>query len=657
MNREDDVDRLLDEALEQPAEARKAFVDSRCANDPELRTLLEAVLRESDDDDPFLKEGGAFEGPLWEDVLTESSELKAGARLGSYEIRGAIGSGGMGEVYRAHDRRLGRDVAIKILPSDALASSDGLARFEREARAVAALNHPNILAIHDIGSEGDVRYVVTELLEGETLRERLASGPLPPSKAIDYGIQIAHGLTAAHRRGLVHRDVKPQNVFITNDGQVKVLDFGIVSFLSGGESDAHSRVEQLTRAGIIPGTAGYTSPEQMLGQPATARSDLFALGIVLYEMLTGVHPFARNTAEETLTAVLRDDPPSILRAKPDITPSVARIVQRCLEKRPGDRPETAGDVALFLDIVADQVGTGAVPRAALDTSIRRRLRKRLLAFSCALVLLSTAVTWGTARLMSDRSTRGILDASFTRAERTVRRVYSEQVARLGLMARLVASFPELKALFATDVATVDDFLASYHQRIATSAVLIALAPDGTTIGRGNHTGPMSAGDEWLPALRAAHSDGAVVTIGKRPHSAVASPSEAGATVFGYVVAAEPIDQTFADDVSRMVQSEVVVLSKDDVIGSTLQSAETPWRSLEAWHQAGGAPDRFIDVSIGSRRFAAREAPLANNPSVSVIVLNAQEDVMQPFRGIESSLFLIGVAALAAAILGSLWLSR
>jgi serine/threonine protein kinase len=658
MSREDDLDRLLAEALEQPGDARKAFLDSRCANDPEFRILLEGWLRESDDGDPFLKAAGAFDGPLWEDIVTESSELAAGTRLGPYEIRSTIGAGGMGEVYRAHDRRLGRDVAIKILPSDRLASSDALARFEREARAVAVLTHPNILALHDIGIEGDVRYVVTELLEGQTLRDRLARGPLPPSKAADYGIQMARGLAAAHDRGIVHRDVKPQNVFITSDGRVKLLDFGIASFLEDAEPDADNPVNPITRSGIIPGTAGYTSPEQMLGQPATARSDLFALGIVLHEMLTGVHPFARHTAPETLTAVLRDDPPSLLRTQPDIPFLVASIVERCLEKQPGDRPETARDVALFLEIASDPGGAAVAARAALDPSARHRVRTRLLAFSCSLVLLTIAVAWGTARLLSDRSAANVLDSSFTRAERIVRRVHTEKVERLGLMARLVASFPELKALFATDVATVEDFLASYHQRIATSAALIALTPDGTTIGRGNRTAAMSdGGDEWLPALLAAHSDGAIVTIGRRPQIAVASPSEAGGTVFGYVVAAEPIDQTFADAVSRMAQSDIVLLSKDDVIGSTLQSAETPWRSLEAWHRAGGAADRVIDVSIGSRRFAAREVPLAANPPVSVIVLNTQDELTQSFRGLESSLLVIGVVALGAAILGSVWLSR
>jgi serine/threonine protein kinase len=655
MSHEDDLDRLLAEVLDQPRETRTAFLDARCANDPELRIQLDALLREHDDDHPFLKAGGVFAGPLWEDMLTESSQLIAGARLGPYEIRSAIGSGGMGEVYRAHDKRLGRDVAIKILPSDAQASSDALARFEREARAVAALNHPNILAIHDVGVEGNVRYVVTELLEGETLRERIAHGPLPPSKAVDYGIQMAYGLAAAHSRGIIHRDVKPHNVFITNDGRVKILDFGIASFLEDADPDAGTRPGQLTRSGMIPGTLGYISPEQIGGNPATARSDLFALGIVLHEMLTGVHPFARNSAPETLTAVLRDDPPSLLRTMPDITSAIASLVERCLEKQPGDRPETARDVALFLEIAADQGGTAAL--TVLDAPAVRTLRSRLLAFSCGLVVLTTAVTWGYARLLSDRSAREILDRSFTRAERSVRRSYSEQVARLGLIARLVASFPELKALFATDVATLEDFLAGYQQRISTNAALIALGPDGTTIGRTNRDPQSAAGEEWLRAVLAAHGDGAVVAIGKRPYIAVASPSEAGGTIFGYLVAAEPINQTFADTVSQMAQSDVVLLSKDDVIGSTLQSADTPWRSLDAWHASGGAAERSIDVPIGARRFAAREVTLANDPPVSVIVLNTHDDVVRPFRSIEARVFLIGLIALTAATLGSVLLSR
>ena len=273
-------------------------------------------------------------------------------------------------------------------------------------------------------------------------------------------------------------------------------------------------------------------------------------------------------------------------------------------------------------------------------------------------MLTTAVTWAYVRLVSDRSAGEILDRNFTRAERSVRRVYAEQIARLGLTARLLASFPELKALFATDIATLEDFLVGYQQRIATGATLIALGPDGSMIGRANDTGPMSAGgDEWVPALLAAHSDGAIVRIGRRLFIAVASPSEAGGTIFGYLVAAEPINQAFADSVSQMAQSDVVLLVKDEIIGSTLQSAETPWRSLEAWHASGGAAGRFIDVAIGTRRFAAREVPLANDPPVSVVVVNPQDDVVQPFRSIEAGFVLIGFVALAAATLGSVWFSR
>ena len=216
-----DLDRVLEEALLLPPDARPAFLDTHCGDDVEGRRAIEELLRESDDGDPVLKPGGAFEGPLWGELLTEPDELTAGARLGPYEIRGSLGAGGMGEVYRAHDTRLSRDVAIKVLPASS-GSVDALARFEREARAVAALNHPNILAIHDVGAEGAVHFVVTELLEGETLRARLtARGPAAPAEAVSYGVQIARGLAAAHDRGIIHRDLKPDNIFITRDGRIK----------------------------------------------------------------------------------------------------------------------------------------------------------------------------------------------------------------------------------------------------------------------------------------------------------------------------------------------------------------------------------------------------------------------------------------------------
>src|SRR6185295_14969510 len=221
-------------------------------------------------------------------VLTHSP-IATGVRLGPYEILGRIGSGGMGDVYRARDARLGREVAVKVLPPEAGERPDRLLRFEREAQAVAALNHPNIMALHDIGNEAGVVYAVMELLEGDTLRDRLEeTGRFTPIKAVDYAVQIARGLAAAHERGILHRDLKPENLFITRDGRVKILDFGLAQQDIAPEADGGSAATRfLTEPGMLLGTPGYVAPEQILGRPATVRSDLFAFGIVIYEMLTG----------------------------------------------------------------------------------------------------------------------------------------------------------------------------------------------------------------------------------------------------------------------------------------------------------------------------------------------------------------------------------
>jgi serine/threonine protein kinase len=233
--------------------------------------------------------------------------LSAGDRLGRYEILGALGAGGMGEVYRAHDERLDRDVAIKVLPADVAQDPDRLARFEREARAVARLEHPNILAIHDFGTEDDITYAVAELLEGETLRERVPSGGVGWQKAAEIGGAIANGLDAAHGKGIVHRDLKPENIFLTSDGRVKILDFGLA--LVTEQLDAEGDTATLTPAGTVPGTfmgtVGYMSPEQVRGKPADQRSDIFALGCVLYEMLTGENAFSRDSAADIQAAILK----------------------------------------------------------------------------------------------------------------------------------------------------------------------------------------------------------------------------------------------------------------------------------------------------------------------------------------------------------------
>ena len=268
--------------------------------------------------------------------------VRPGARLGPYEILAPIGAGGMGEVYRAKDTRLGREVAVKVILEELGADPHALSRFEREAKAVAALSHPNILAIHDYGKEGDVSYAVMELLEGETLRERLSKGPLPAPEAQEIAVQIASGLVAAHEKGIIHRDLKPDNVFITGAGHVKILDFGLARVirqgpLAGARLSAVATEEMQTQPGTALGTVGYMAPEQARGLPADARSDIFAFGVIFYEMLAGKRPFERDSAIDTLAAILRENPPPI----PGLSPETARLVERCLHKDAAARFQSA----------------------------------------------------------------------------------------------------------------------------------------------------------------------------------------------------------------------------------------------------------------------------------------------------------------------------
>jgi serine/threonine protein kinase len=277
--------------------------------------------------------------------------LTDGQLLGPYEILGVLGAGGMGEVYRARDTRLDREVAIKVLPEMLSKDAEALTRFEREAKAVAALSHPNILALHDVSTDGDgPAYAVMELLSGETLGAALEHGPLPPRKAVEIAGQVARGLGSAHDGGVVHRDIKPDNLFLAPDGRVKILDFGLAALTGFGDVDtsaSSATLTSLTSPGTVMGTINYMSPEQARGAAAGAASDIFSLGSVLYEMLTGRKPFERETAPETMTAILREDPPEIDRD--GVSPSVARIVQRCLEKVPEQRVRTRGHVADLRD--------------------------------------------------------------------------------------------------------------------------------------------------------------------------------------------------------------------------------------------------------------------------------------------------------------------
>lgn len=324
--------------------------------------------------------------------------LPEGARLGPYVVVTPLGAGGMGEVYRAHDTRLSRDVALKILPPSVARDPDRLGRFEREARAIAALSHPNIVAVFDTGTAGiasrDVAadaaqamtYVVMELLTGETLAARLTQGPVPPRKAADIARLIARGLAAAHDKGIVHRDLKPDNVFLTVDGQVKLLDFGLARHTT---TPATTATTVVTSAGTVLGTVSYMSPEQVRGEPVDARADLFALGAVLYEMLSGHRPFDAATAAETMTAILRTEPPDFPHAQA-VPPALQRIVLHCLEKRPEERFQSASDVAFALDALSGSAPTAAERAAAAPRS--QPVLERL-AWMAAVLLLAAFAAW------------------------------------------------------------------------------------------------------------------------------------------------------------------------------------------------------------------------------------------------------------------------
>jgi TolB-like protein/Flp pilus assembly protein TadD len=281
-----------------------------------------------------------------------------GRSLGHYRIVAKLGEGGMGEVYRAHDERLDRDVAIKVLPELVAQDPERIGRFEREAKAVAKLAHPNILEIWDYGTDEGVTYSVTELLEGETLRERLEVSALGWRKAAETGAAIADGMAAAHSAGIIHRDLKPDNIFITSDGRVKILDFGLARDVETAAPDeTHSpTVSRYTDPGGVMGTAGYMSPEQVRGESADQRSDIFSLGCVLYEMATGRRAFARDTAAETMTAILREEPEEPAAKDTGDAPELQRIVTRCLEKNPGERFQSARDLAFDLRSISTQAG-------------------------------------------------------------------------------------------------------------------------------------------------------------------------------------------------------------------------------------------------------------------------------------------------------------
>ena len=321
--------------------------------------------------------------------------LSPGSKLGPYEIIASIGAGGMGEVYRAKDTRLNRDVAIKVLLASLANDPGRRERFEREARAVAALSHSNIINIFDTSVHDGHPFVVMELLDGETLRDRLAGGPLPVRKAVEIAVQIARGLGAAHDRQIVHRDLKPENIFVLRDGQVKVLDFGLARDITPSSGATETRAA-VTDAGIAMGTVGYMAPEQIRTQPVDGRTDLFAFGAVLFEMLTGVRAFQRETAAETMTAILKEDVPDLIGTNAQIPASLDRIVRHCLEKNPSERFQSARDVAFALDALSGSRGESAAMSAASSVRSWRRLMPLVIGLTVVLVGAAAYLAGGRA---------------------------------------------------------------------------------------------------------------------------------------------------------------------------------------------------------------------------------------------------------------------
>jgi eukaryotic-like serine/threonine-protein kinase len=387
---------VLEKALELAPGERSAFLERACSSDQSMRQEVDTLLNS---------------GPDVRSSFLQSSTLRVtlmpGTKLGDYEVKSLLGWGGMGEVYRARDSRLGRDVAIKVLPAVLSADSDRLRRFEQEARAAAALNHPNILAVHQMGANEGAPFLVSELLEGETLRQEIQRGRLAVRKTIGYAVQIARGLAAAHEKGVVHRDLKPENLFVTQDGGVKILDFGLAKLTQAASDSSGAAPSRETEPGVVMGTVGYMSPEQVRGQTTDQRTDIFSFGAILYEMLTGKRAFQKSTSADTLSAILNEDPPAVSQSDEHIPPALQSVVQRCLEKNAEKRVQSAVELVAALDAVAS--GLRDLPQGRIG-SISQRASKIVggqagLTIGAALVLLllTGAYLWRTRRTIVQKS--------------------------------------------------------------------------------------------------------------------------------------------------------------------------------------------------------------------------------------------------------------
>jgi tetratricopeptide (TPR) repeat protein len=380
---------ILAAALELDSAHRASFLREACS-DPSLRNEIQSLIVAHELANTDALNSGAVNPSFSKSALSARLELTHGTKLGDFQILSLLGAGGMGEVYRARDLRLERNVAIKVLPKFVSLDPDRLRRFEQEAKAAAALSHPNILAVFQMGTHEGAPYLVSELLEGDTLREQVKRGPVPAKKAIDYGAQTAHGLAAAHEKGIVHRDLKPENLFVTRDGRVKILDFGLAKLLHP-ESETQLTQQTLdTEPGAVMGTVGYMSPEQVRGQAADHRADIFAFGTILYEMLAGRRAFHKSTSAETMSAILNEDPPPVSQITPNVPPALARAVHRCLEKNPEQRFQSASDLAFALEVSSD---AGNASTHAMTSARRGIAWKWIAGVGAAVAALTGTLLW------------------------------------------------------------------------------------------------------------------------------------------------------------------------------------------------------------------------------------------------------------------------
>src|SRR5262245_29819178 len=384
------LDALFHEALELDKEARAAHLARVCGDDGQLREEAERLLAAHE------REGDFIEAPSFAETMGPSADdlnqSPVGRRIGPYQVISMLGRGGMGEVFLAEDTRLERKVALKILPGDFTQSPDRLRRFEREAKAASALNHPNILTIHEIGESDGAHYIVSEFVEGETLRAMIERGRLDVDQAITIAEQLASALGVAHEAGIIHRDIKPENVMVRPDGLVKVLDFGLAKLTEMRIADCGLRIEEAemlartsqdipqsairnphsTEPGVVMGTVSYMSPEQARGEKVDHRTDIFSLGVMLYEMLAGRRPYAGATPGETIAAILRDEPPELSERNAKVGPHLEKIVRRCLEKKPERRFQSARDLAFALETLSGASAPGTAAQVVAPVQSRRR---------------------------------------------------------------------------------------------------------------------------------------------------------------------------------------------------------------------------------------------------------------------------------------------